>query len=63
MIGIFANRDGVLVIFVNNTWRLFAVENFVDLLDLIAVIVILLLWFERTMLEQKRKFMYITLIK
>lgn len=63
MISIFANRDGVLVIFVNNTWRLFAVENFVDLLDLIAVIVILLLWFERTMLEQKRKFMYITLIK
>ena len=63
MIGIFANRDGVLVIFVNDTWRLFAVENFVDLLDLIAVIVILLLWFERTMLEQKRKFMYITLIK
>lgn len=53
----------MLVIFVNNTWRLFAVENFVDLLDLIAVIVILLLWFERTMLEQKRKFMYITLIK
>lgn len=63
MISIFANRDGMLVIFVNNTWRLFAVENFVDLLDLIAVIVILLLWFERTMLEQKRKFMYITLIK
>ena len=63
MISIFANRDGMLVIFVNNTWRLFAVEKFVDLLDLIAVIVILLLWFERTMLEQKRKFMYITLIK